>query len=157
MKSDSFGPRVAALFAVVVVVYFAVFTWIEHRRHLKGPWVVSFAEERGTPVLVVSQKYLGISDCRIRFPGGTVTNQNLPQTVAFDSPTTIAPFGNIPFSDLTFLPGTVTIKLCGHTVELIPRVLGIDGKEHAWFSGSTLDLPARPDPPATTNAYGRRQ
>jgi hypothetical protein len=77
--------------------------------------------------------------------------------VLFDNPTNTPPFGKIPFSDLTFLPGTVTIKFCGHTVELIPRVLGIDGKEHAWFSGSTLDLPAQAEPVTTPKAPIRPQ
>ena len=143
MKSNAFAWRVAALFVVVTAVYFTGFNWIEHRRHFKGGWEVTFTQENGTPCLVVDQKTLQISGCKIRFPGGMVTNLTLPQTVVFDAPDKTVPFGKILFSDLTFLPGTVTIMLFGHTVELIPRVLAIDGKEHAWSSNSSLDLAAR--------------
>jgi hypothetical protein len=143
MKPDALWIRLPALFVFVAAAYFTAFNWIEHRRHVHGGWEVTFSREAGVPSLAIAQKSLHISDCKIRFPGGAVTNLNLPQTVVFDAPDKTIPFGVIPFSDLTFLPGTVTFKLFGHTVELVPRVLGIDGREQAWFSGPPLDLPAR--------------
>jgi len=57
------------------------------------------------------------------------------------------PFGTCVFMDTTFLPGTVTLRLYGHEIELLPRVLVIDQQEHPWISDSTITLH-----PATTNA-----
>ncbi len=147
MSFDIRWSRLVALFVGVTVAYLALFNLIEHRRHVKGPWEVTFTQESGVPCLVIRQRTLGISGCKLRFPGGSVTNLELPQTVIFDFPGKKAPFGRIPFSDLTFLPGTVTIDLFGHTIEMIPRVLGIDGTEHPWVSDSTVDLPDRPEIP----------
>jgi hypothetical protein len=36
--------------------------------------------------------------------------------------------------DTTFLPGTLAFNLLGHQIQLIPRVLTIDGKEMPWGS-----------------------
>jgi hypothetical protein len=38
------------------------------------------------------------------------------------------------------LPGTVTLRLFGHEIELLPRVLIIDRKEHPWKAGDTIRL-----------------
>ena len=50
------------------------------------------------------------------------------------------PFGNCVFMDTTFLPGTVTLQLFGHEIELLPRVLVIDRQEHSWRPGNTIAL-----------------
>jgi hypothetical protein len=42
--------------------------------------------------------------------------------------------------DTTFLPGTVTLQVFNHEIELLPRVLVIDGQEHPWLSESTITL-----------------
>ena len=146
MNKDFPLRRIVALF-FMVVLYFAIFNWIERQRHVKGPWEVTFTQDAGAPCLVINQRTLGILDRKMRFPGGSVTNLNLPQTVIFDFPGKKPPFGEIPFADLTFLPGTVTIDLFGHTVELIPRVLGIDGAEHPWSDTAAIELPDRPPVP----------
>jgi hypothetical protein len=44
------------------------------------------------------------------------------------------------FQDPTFLPGTVTIRLFGHVVEFLPRVLTIDKKEYPWQSGAVIEV-----------------
>jgi hypothetical protein len=51
-----------------------------------------------------------------------------------------------------YLPGTVTLELFGHEIELLPRVLIIDRKEHPWKSGTTISLVVSEDnPPPGTN------
>jgi hypothetical protein len=50
--------------------------------------------------------------------------------------------------DTTFLPGTVTLEVFNHQVELLPRVLVIDRQEHPWLSESTITLhPLNGNPP----------
>jgi hypothetical protein len=50
------------------------------------------------------------------------------------------PFGELLYQDPTFLPGTVTMRLFGHVVELLPRVLTVDKKEYPWQSGAVIQL-----------------
>ena len=45
--------------------------------------------------------------------------------------------GEIVFQDSTFLPGTLTLKLFGHMVEFLPRVMIIDRREVPWASNAT--------------------
>ncbi len=52
------------------------------------------------------------------------------------------------FMDTTSLPGTVVLKLFGHEIQLMPRVLTVDKKERPWRSEETLALPG-------TNRPGR--
>ena len=143
MKSELIWPNVIRAVVIAVVVYFAGFYFIEHRRTVKGPWEVTFGSDGQIPYLLINQKTLRIKDFKIRFPGGITANASNPIEVAFDTPGKTAPFGQIKFSDLTFLPGTITFQLFGHTIELVPRVLGVDGKEHPWDAGTPLDLPAK--------------
>jgi hypothetical protein len=42
--------------------------------------------------------------------------------------------------DTTFLPGTLTLQVFGHEIELLPRVLVVDLKEHSWHSFELLSL-----------------
>jgi hypothetical protein len=45
------------------------------------------------------------------------------------------------FQDPTFLPGTVTMRLFGHQIELLPRVLTIDREEYPWHSTNWINVP----------------
>ena len=75
------------------------------------------------------------------FSGQKLTQSNTVHAFVFDDPTkTNIPFGEIVFQDLTFLPGTVTLNLFGHEVELLPRVLIIDKEEHAWKTGAVVSV-----------------
>jgi hypothetical protein len=42
--------------------------------------------------------------------------------------------------DPTFLPGTLTFRLFGHEIELLPRVLMLDHQEHLWRSDEVIRL-----------------
>ena len=139
MKSDNLLRHLAVPFVIAVVVYVISYSWIEHRRTRKGPWEVTFTNDAsGAPTLVINQPGLAITNLQITFPGETNrTNVSMsfsqPQEVPWD-----LPYGKCVFMDTTFLPGTLTIDLFGHEVELIPRVLTIDLKEMPWMSGKTI-------------------
>jgi hypothetical protein len=143
------------VFLGALVFYVVTYSWIEHRRHVKGPWTVEFQSADATPRLIVHQPFLNISNVTLRFPG-----ESLPAdydalrrpVVRFDQPEVPVPFGEVIYEDLTFLPGVVTFNLFGHEIELLPRVLIINKKEIPWASQVTIDLdpaakPARPPRP----------
>jgi hypothetical protein len=123
--------RHAGTALVIAIVFYLVFyTWMTHRREGKGPWQINFATDvNGTPSIKINQSKLNLSKT-ITFDGAKVSPTN--QTVMFYQGTTDIPFGKMLFQDPTFLPGTVTMDMFGHQVELLPRVIIIDKKEHAW-------------------------
>ena len=125
---------------MAVVFYFAAFGWIEHRRIAKGPWVVDFhSDAAGVPSLLISQTNLHVSQTII-FPGQTVRPANLSRTIVFGPSPPELPFGELLYQDPTFLPGTVTMRLFGHTVEVLPRVLSVDKKEYPWQPGAAVTV-----------------
>jgi hypothetical protein len=79
------------------------------------------------------------------FPGTNLPGLPAAVVVRFDGPSRRAapPFGSVKFLDTTVLPGTVTLDLFGHEVELLPRTLIVDKREHPWSSGQRIELPAR--------------
>jgi hypothetical protein len=151
MKSGFTAKAIALLFGTVLVLYVVVFFAIERARHHKGPWEVDFQTYAdGSPVLIVSQPKLGLSDMKIVAHGETPSNA--VGRVSFDQVKRPVPFGKVIYEDLTFLPGVVTFDLFGHEIELLPRALIADKKLVAWKSGATIDLwptnkPAEPPHP----------
>lgn len=136
------------LFGLVLIGYALVFGWIERRRVAKGPWEVTFSAEAGRAQLIINQPTLNIRDLRIAFPDATAQS-NAVERVTFTKARATpypVPFGQCVFQDLVFLPGTVTLQLFGHEIQLLPRVLTIDKIERAWRSGATIELRT-----ATTN------
>lgn len=136
MKSDRL-PRILLFgFVSALVLYIGAFSLINNRRSSHGPWRVVFGTDaEGKPGLLVEQEKLKISE-RIVFPDQHFSETNLASAFVFDDPTkTKVPFGEVIFQDLTFLPGTVTLNLFGHEIELLPRTLIIDKQELAWEKG----------------------
>jgi len=146
MKSDNLLRHLVVPFVIAVVVYVISYSWIEHRRTRKGPWQVTFTNDAsGTPTLVINQPKLAITNLQITFPSETArTNATLSFSIPQEVPWNL-PYGKCVFMDTTFLPGTITMDLFGHEIELIPRVLTIDQKEIPWVSNKTI-------PVARTNA-----
>jgi hypothetical protein len=141
MRNEGILKHFALALAMALVFYLAGFNWLEHRRVAKGPWEVTFRiDAAGTPSLRIAQTQLGITQL-ISFPARKTQPPNLSRTVRFEQGTTELPFGEMIFQDPTFLPGTVTMRLFGHDIELLPRVLTIDKKEYAWKGGSPIQLP----------------
>jgi len=148
MKRDSLRWQIPLLFIAVLVGYFAVFQFIEHRRVVKGPWTVTFTSEPAAPTLVVNQSTLGIRDVRITFAEEHTTT-NAPQVLQFSEGRPVpfdVPFGKCVFLDPLFLPGTVAFEMFGHEIQLMPHGLTIDKVERLWHSGETVELrrPAKP-------------
>src|SRR5664279_4008047 len=137
MKPQGPAKHLIVAFLLALVGYIFIYQTIEHQRTRKGPWQVSFTQGTASaPTLIITQPRLGITNVQISFPGETlpVTNSQpttttlffaLPRPVPYD-----VPFGKCVFMDATFLPGTITFELFGHEIELLPRALIIDRKEH---------------------------
>jgi hypothetical protein len=90
-------------------------------------------------MITVGHGSLGITNVQIVFAGEQPTN-NATGQVAFTKPQQPVPFGKVKFEDLTYLPGSVAFDFFGHEVELLPRTLYLNKKEHAWQSGSVHQL-----------------
>ena len=165
MKSDSVAKHFILAFVLALVCYAAFYLAIEHRRTRKGPWHVAFTDSAtGAPLIVINQPSLGITNVQISFPGQSVpakeavgavaseqsgrssprtSHQSLSTTLDFAKPQPVpyeVPFGKCVFMDTTFLPGSVTFRLFDHEIELLPRVLIIDHREHPWRAHATIAL-----------------
>lgn len=130
------------VFIACVAGYFLVFNWIEHRRTFKGPWLVDFNSSTNQVAIAVTQPTLGLTNVQIRFPGASA-GTNVAQRLEFSQARPVPfdlPFGQCVFQDTTFLPGTIAFKMFGHQIQLMPRVLTIDGEERPWKSGEAIDL-----------------
>lgn len=155
-KLKLFGiPLVGAL-----MIYFIGYFTIEHLRHRKGPWKVEFMTTSGTPAVRITQPFLGISNVVIALDAEPVpagfTNSVMTFAQPRDTPFPV-PCGRVIFEDLTFLPGTVTFDFNGHGVEMFPRTLILNRKEHAWKSGDFITLkPAEKTHPITPAEYKER-
>jgi hypothetical protein len=154
MKSDRAIKHLILAFVLAVGCYALFYNRIENRRTRKGPWEVSFSNSAmGAPTLVINQPKLAIRNVHITFPDQPAAPSNSLATVAFEQPKPVpfdVPFGKCIFMDTTFLPGTVTLEVFGHEIELLPRVLVIDRQERPWLSDSTIIL--HPVQPAHTQS-----
>jgi hypothetical protein len=141
----------AVSFALAVVIYVAGFWGIERRRVVKGPWVVEFVSDAAArPSLRISQRKLGISE-ELDFPNAQVERPNISERVFFDGTRTNLPFGEMLLQDALYLPGTVTMRVCGHQVEVLPRTLIVDNQERPWRAGEVVVIT---DPPSDDGGYG---
>lgn len=148
-------PLVGAL-----IIYFGGYYGLEHLRHRRGPWQVEFTITNGMPELVINQPFLEITNVTLRLDGEPLPAGLTNSTVYFADPLDTpfpTPEGRVIFEDLTFLPGTVTFDLDGHGVELLPRTLIVNGREHAWKSGDVITLePGEKTHPITPEEYKKR-
>jgi hypothetical protein len=135
-------------FLLAVICYAFFYHGIEHRRTRKGPWEVTFTNSpQGTPLVLINQPKLAITNVEIRFPDQALTGTNQLGERVFSEPQPVpfpVPFGKCLFMDTTFLPGTLTFELYGHEIELLPRVLVIDRQEYPWLSGSPVTVHSQP-------------
>ena len=144
MKADGPLKHFVLAFLLAIICYAFFYHNIEHRRTRKGPWEVTFTNDfSGNPAVLINQPRLAITNAQIIFTNQRAGPASIPGTVVFNQPRPVpydVPFGKCVFMDTTFLPGTVTLKLFDHEIELVPRVLVIDGQEHPWLSESTITL-----------------
>ena len=145
----------AVSFALAVVIYVAGFWWIERQRVVKGPWVVEFVSDASArPSLEISQAKLGIAE-ELVFPDAKVDRPNLSERVRFSQPRTNLPFGEVLMQDALYLPGSVTMRVCGHQVEVLPRTLIVDKQERAWQRGRLVVSNSTPNSSIDTFGRGR--
>jgi len=144
MKSDNLLRHIWVPFLIAVLVYVFFYTGIEHRRTRSGPWEVVFTNSAaGAPALIINQPKLAITNLEITFPGASNAVNSQNATLDLSQPRNVpyeVPFGKCVFMDTTFLPGTIVFDLFGHEIQLIPRVLTIDGKEIPWQSNATIPV-----------------
>jgi hypothetical protein len=93
----------------------------------------------GTPSLFILQTNLKVSETLV-FPGQAIQPAQLSRAIGFARPPAALPFGELIHQDPTFLPGVVTMRLFGHQIEILPRVLTIDKKEYPWRPGSQIEV-----------------
>jgi hypothetical protein len=137
-RHDGLLRHLAVAAVLAVVFYCAGFSWIEHRRVAQGPWEIAFISDgAGRPSLRISQPALRISE-RLSFPDDRVARANLAELVKFREATTNLPFGEMLLQDPLYLPGTVTLRLFGHRIQVLPRTLVVDQQEHAWKAGEEI-------------------
>ena len=159
------GPtrKLATVFGTILAVYCLVFILDGFLRKRKGPWNVSF--EKGNPGEVVIQ----ISHEKLKIHGAQVRIQASPETLAsftntvikFQSPADKPPVGQLLYTDLTFLPGVVTLEIEGQEIELLPRSLVVNRSARGWDSSAPIlltpkdRLPEGPAAPQRHKQLGR--
>jgi hypothetical protein len=137
-SSDRLPKHLLIGFLLALGLYAVFFAGDQWTRSRKGPWEVRFTTNaQGEASIVVNQPKLGIADVSVTFAGETATNFG---AVRFDVPRKALPFGTNKFEDLTYLPGSVAFGFFGHEVELLPRTLYLNKKEHPWVSGTNMVL-----------------
>jgi hypothetical protein len=144
MRPEGPARHFILAFLLALAGYIVFYQGIEHRRTRNGPWRVTFTSgSNNVPTIVIDQPRLAITNVQISFTGETVLATNGPATLVFGQPRPVpyaVPFGQCVFMDTTFLPGTVTLRLFGHEIELLPRVLVVDRQEHPWRPGTSVTL-----------------
>ena len=142
MKPEGARKHFLLAFALAAVGYAVLFYGIEARRTYRGPWEITFHQVDATPAITIQQPQLKITNVQILFPGQPVPPGFTNATIRFAEARAVpfaVPFGEVVFLDTTFLPGTVTLRLFGHEIEMLPRVLVVDHAECPW-SSTTLRL-----------------
>jgi hypothetical protein len=152
MKPEGPAKHFILAFLLALAGYIVFYQSIEYRRARNGPWRVTFTTgAANTPIILIDQPRLAITHFQITFTGEAPSATNGSVTVTFSQPRPVpyeVPFGNCVFLDTTFLPGTVTLQLFGHEIELLPRVLVIDRQEYSWGRSANIALPRRQAAPA---------
>ncbi len=155
--------KLLKLFVTVMVLYatlyFATGLWRERR----GPWVLTFDKSpSGNPRLTISQENLGVRNVQIlALQQEPLPADFKPVTIHFKSPGDQPGFGKLLFTDLTVLPGVITLDVFGHEVELLPRTLVINRKLIPWSERQEIRLnpeerlPGGPVPPQKRKQLGR--
>ncbi len=135
--------QLALAFLIALAFYAGAFYLIERQRTRQGPWRVLFdGGTNGPPRIVINQPQLGLTNVNLVFAAAHA-ELPVPALVSFHEARAVpfdAPFGQCVFLDTTTLPGTVVLRLFGHEVQLLPRVLTLDRKERPWCSGETITL-----------------
>jgi hypothetical protein len=142
MHQERFSRHLLAAFLLSVVLYATLYWFIEGRRVVHGPWIVSFVTNESAVVEVqVRQESLKLGPVTIRFMAAQPIDSNAWHQVAFDTPKPVpfnVPGGRCVFQDTTFLPGTVVLDLGSTTLQMLPRTLNVGTNEFPWRAGTVI-------------------
>lgn len=142
MKKDRLWIHLALVAAGALLVYAAVFAWVEHRRTRLGPWEITFVHEPPeAPRLLINHQRLGIRDVTVTLPTLTnspATNVTMQFGPGRETPFEV-PFGRCTHQDPLFLPGVVALELGQQRIQIFPRALNVNEVEHAWETGLRLE------------------
>ena len=142
MQSYGFPKHLLIAFGMALLGYILLYSCDRHLRSRKGAWEFTFSSSsNGEPVLTIDQPHYGISKVRIVMEGESFEGPT--RRLRFDQPGLEMPFGEAIFFDTTYLPGSVTFDLFGHELEVLPRTLIINFKEHPWQVGEVIKV--KPD------------
>lgn len=155
--------KLLGLFLTILTIYGLAFLLDGFFRMRKGPWLAVFSAISPTQLeLSVYQPTLGINGVKITIQREALESVELTQgRVEFRNPNQPLPFGQLIYTDLTFLPGVVTMEIEGHQIELMPRALVVNRKPIPWDRLDPLDLkprdrlPEGPLPPQRQKQLGR--
>ncbi len=149
-SSDKLPRHLLIAFALAVGIYGLFFSCDMALRKRKGPWFVDFqTNTAGNATLTINQPALRITNVQVVFLNETAHSTG---RVAFDRPQQTVPFGRTKFEDLTYLPGSVAFDFFGHELELLPRTLYLNKKEHPWKPNEVIELtPAEKLPPGASH------
>lgn len=133
---DNIFKHAAIAFILALIGYSLFYSCDSRLRTHKGSWIVDFTvTTNNEPLLIINQPALKIENVRIQLAGESATNTQ--KGVHFDKPVGIElPYGRVRFHDLTYLPGTITLDVYGHEVELLPRALFLNIQEIPWQNNS---------------------
>jgi hypothetical protein len=145
MKADNPARHFITAFLIALAVYILAYSFIEHRRLRHGPWMVNFTtNSTGIPEIIINQEPLGLTNVQLIFLEERVPEGFSPSGArSFAVPKPVPyplPFGKCIFMDTTFLPGTLTLNLFNHEIELLPRTMVIDHDERPWKPGEIITL-----------------
>ena len=148
-SSDKLPRHLLIAFGLALAIYGLFFSCDMALRKRKGPWQVQFhTNGAGHAAITVNQPALRITNVQVVFLTEIATNTG---RVLFDRPQQPIPFGKTKFEDLTYLPGSVAFDFFGHELELLPRTLYLNKKEHPWAPNSIHELsPAQKLPPGAS-------
>lgn len=159
VKREGSAKHFILAFLLALAGYIIFYQSIEHRRTRNGPWRITFAiGSNDFATIVIDEPRLAITNVQIRFAGETRPRTNAPVTLGFREPKPVpydVPFGQCVFMDTTFLPGTVTLQLFGHEIELLPRALIIDRQDHPWQADAAITLPRTQSAPGQVAPHSR--
>ena len=141
MRSQKLIWHILIALTLTVILYVVTYQWIEYLRTRKGGWTVTFkTDQLGHPSIWVDQPKLRVAQVSFYFPDQRLSQTNLQSTLLFDQPQTNVPFGKVVYFDTTFLPGAIVLDAFHHQIQLLPRVLILDGKEVPWQNGQSFKL-----------------
>jgi hypothetical protein len=146
MQSEGIFKPLLIAFGVALLGYGLMFGCDRHLRTHKGAWELTFSmTAEGLPILTIDQPYHRIRKVSLVIEGEQYEGPT--KRLSFDDPSVSIPFGEIVFLDTTYLPGSISLDLFGHLVDLMPHKITINLKGVPWKEGELIRL--RPEEAAS--------